>query len=411
MSGIHSQTATESHAHPPFWWRASRCLSLLVVVAVLVGVGGAWIAGHESLFCNGPLAPYHVNLEGGCTACHSTPFSHVQDAACMECHEATIPSLKAGQADHPAFLTQAARWEGRPMSRCGICHLEHRGDVPAVDMDERLCTRCHTLLPEASGRNVFGFSTEKGVHPQIRMHRDNSPDPGQLKFSHARHSLVELTEGSGEKRQTRSLGCLDCHVPDGEGKAMLPIDYEQHCATCHPLRLPRAKGEGILIPHGKPDQIRAFLLQTYYEEPGGLSEADLRAAVNSDEAQLYFTGGRSKCERCHFTKAGIPTSDGSPTLPGIIPPEITSRWFLFSVFSHKAHIRQDCKECHFVIEHKGGEHVYGKGVEESPSAEDVLIPPLEVCTKCHQPGKARNNCTLCHTFHPTREEWAVRAGK
>lgn len=64
-----------------------------------------------------------------------------------------------------------------------------------------------------------------------------------------------------------------------------------------------------------------------------------------------------------------------------------------------------------MIEHKGGEHVYGKGVEESPSAEDVLIPPLEVCTKCHQPGKARNNCTLCHTFHPTREEWAVRAGK
>lgn len=391
--------------HPPFWWRASRCLSLLTVVAVLVGVGGAWIHGEESLFCNGPLAPYHAHLEQGCVACHTIPFSRVQDAACMECHETDIPTLYAGQADHPAFLTQAARWEGRPMSRCGVCHLEHRGDVPSVDMDERMCIRCHSLLPEASGRNVYGFSSKPGVHPQIRMHRENSPDPGHLKFSHARHSRLEMTEGVGEGKKTRLLGCLDCHTPDNAGKAMLPINYQSHCSRCHPLTLSESQSGELLIPHEKPDRIRAFLLQAYYE---GSGDVDLEEMVSRDENRLFFSGESSLCQRCHFTRPGIPDSDRSVTLPEIVSPAIPSRWFLFSVFSHKPHMRQECKECHYLVDHKGGEHVYGKGVEESGTAEEVLIPPLEACTQCHQPGKTRNNCTLCHTFHPTREEQAMK---
>jgi hypothetical protein len=405
---IHPEISPGSPAHPPIWWRTTRCLSLFAVVLVMAGFGGAWIMGREPLFSNGPLAPYHANLEQGCSACHTAPFSHVQDSTCLDCHESTISYLANGHADHPAFLTQAERWEGRPMSRCGFCHLEHRGDVPATDMDERLCTYCHSLLPTASGRNVSGFSEKKGSHPQFRLHRENSSDPDRIKFSHARHLGQVPIEGTGGEEIKKEISCNDCHVPDMEGKGMLPVQYEKHCSTCHKLRTGRSQGDGDAVPHEKPEVIRSFLLRKYFETPGGIDETRLSQLVDEDEASLFYREGGSRCVECHFVHPGDPEADGSPGLPEIVPPEIPARWFLFSVFSHKPHTTLDCKECHFVIEHKSGEHVFGKGVEESTTAQDVLIPPLEVCVKCHQPDQARTNCTLCHTFHPTREELALR---
>src|SRR5262249_22094519 len=37
------------------------------------------------------------------------------------------------------------------------------------------------------------------------------------------------------QREKRTLQCAECHKLDNAGQYMLPINYENHCASCHPL--------------------------------------------------------------------------------------------------------------------------------------------------------------------------------
>ncbi|MCA9418626.1 MAG: hypothetical protein KC917_20280, partial [Candidatus Omnitrophica bacterium] len=59
-----------------------------------------------------------------------------------------------------------------------------------------------------------------------------------------------------------------------------------------------------------------------------------------------------------------------------------------SRFAHEAHSTVSCEECH-------------PGVLQSEKATDLLFfDSIVTCAKCHAPKQDRNNCTLCHDFHP-----------
>ncbi|RMG46152.1 MAG: hypothetical protein D6723_17355 [Acidobacteria bacterium] len=73
-------------------------------------------------------------------------------------------------------------------------------------------------------------------------------------------------------------------------------------------------------------------------------------------------------------------------------PAIPDRWFVHSVFDHRAHRALACVACH-------------AGVSESRRTADVLLPGIQSCRACHSgDGGARTSCVECHEYHQwTRE--------
>ena len=62
-------------------------------------------------------------------------------------------------------------------------------------------------------------------------------------------------------------------------------------------------------------------------------------------------------------------------------------------YNHHPHLQQmGCQACHLQI-------------AESKKAEDVNLPGVQSCQGCHRPGRSRNNCAECHTYHPPSEPW------
>jgi predicted CXXCH cytochrome family protein len=73
-----------------------------------------------------------------------------------------------------------------------------------------------------------------------------------------------------------------------------------------------------------------------------------------------------------------------------VPFEGAERWLQLSVFSHAAHLTEDCQTCH--------------AAEQAGSAQAVLVPGIEVCRDCHGGttpvlGKVTSPCTQCHGMH------------
>lgn len=84
------------------------------------------------------------------------------------------------------------------------------------------------------------------------------------------------------------------------------------------------------------------------------------------------------CLTCHRLNA-----DGS----GFAPVRPALGEFAAAKFSHKPHVTQGrCETCH-------------AGVETSSSPLDSLIPGVESCRTCHQPGQAGTKCVECHAYH------------
>jgi predicted CXXCH cytochrome family protein len=424
-------------------WKWTLTWATLLVVTALSAA--AWfVPGSTRWLQAGPVSNAHRTFNDDCGRCHTEKFQtarrifghgafarSVPNEACVQCHD--------GPA-HNVFQHEDLD--------CAKCHREHRGRAILAHVPSGDCTHCHADLVANSRRgdktpfeNVTGFPAG---HPEFALWRHADPlmpegkDPGQLRFNHHLHLTSELVrdprDAKKPREEQRPLDCSACHQADPAGRYMLPVRYETHCASCHPLSV-RLTGQfetpelreaasrfaAEPAPHRAPALVRAVLrdrlLNFVQEHPvlAGEDPLDLpfpkarrmqpvtsqqwnwaKRELNDLETVLFFNEQLPEAERglfnlsggcsyCHIEK---PTPQPRPAgvLPEYRPTNLRERWLPHGRFHHESHRTLACTECH--------------SARESKETSDVLMPRLDLCARCHHPKVGvRYDCVECHRYH------------
>ena len=369
-------------------------------VAGIGWLGWYGLKGSPKPYNAGPLAHAHVLFGQKCSACHVTMASYQgtsTDQACLACHDG--PIHQSNQTFTPP---------------CSSCHVEHQGAVRLASTSDQACTQCHADLKTKSGQpkfatNIRGFD---GTHPEFAVLRSGYSDPGTILFGHQVHLKKDLRGPHGSVQ----LKCADCHQTQrsGDRSYMQPVNYEKHCAECHPLQFDRRFSESA--PHKEPKVVYDFVAQklaayvaAHPSEIPLVDEPDKRLpsrppqppARNAAEwvqqrlsdAQLLLW--RKDCKECH----ALSYPDGANALPAVAKAAIATRWLPHASFDHEAHQMVNCASCH-------------AKAANSKETSDVLIPSVQTCQQCHHSGSdaAEARCFECHTYHDWSKEKPV-AGK
>lgn len=409
--------------HPFRQWRF--WLSVATPVVALAWLIGAEIAGRHAVYDPGPLSRAHSVFSSRCELCHTARIGryrrHVDDAACLTCHDG--PKHQEAQSFTPA---------------CRSCHVEHGGLQRVSEVSDATCTQCHAALRTTRGdpavaRVVTSFTAN---HPQLRAKLADFRDPGTIKLNHA----VHLASGLRGPRGPVQMQCNDCHRastrpgswPYAAGTAalpvsdalsdrssnspyMAPIKYTDQCAGCHTLEFDRRLA-GEQVPHDKPEVIHKFLLDRYTrfiaEHPAALHQVAwvrriaeqqqqpiprtpaewVTVQVNDAERLLW----QKTCKECHMLR---PPAGAS--LPEVPKAAIPHRWMQHAAFDHNAHTLVDCESCH-------------TQTRASTETADVLLPGIETCRQCHQResemGSAADaRCFECHQYHNWSQQRRIKA--
>jgi nitrate/TMAO reductase-like tetraheme cytochrome c subunit len=478
--------------------RWKNTLALLALVATVGAAGAAWILrdGGKAYISRGPVSSVHAAWDNKCETCHAdfhpigrnslaaalfSPSEGRESAAnlrCMDCHEGT-----GHHKDQLQTMTPG----------CGACHRDHRGlDASLVRLADSDCIQCHSNLQSSTTatktefeNGIVGFADKSQGHPEFRSLKS---DPGRLKFNHALHmrpgqviaagqanpwTLGKIADETARERYANApsqggkkgnsdlvvLDCASCHrldagdfgidpakkpaglassalTPRAAGAYILPVNYEVHCAACHPLTFDaKLKGKNdqlVSVPHHlQPDQVKDFVWGAYAEAygqktldqraaeaakagpkssrplPGKLTadEQAAREAIGKDaleaeqflfkaevnRADGYLTSGKSACGECHV----FDTASGSKR---ILPLQVNNVWFAHAKFSHVSHRALDCRGCHANAYAFEADGKINASASEDHSA--VLIAGVESCRQCHSPaGGVRSDCTECHLYH------------
>jgi hypothetical protein len=362
-------------------WR--RILSIGVTGVGLLWLIAAGLGGKQSPYNAGPLAHPHALLTRNCAACHrtdGTAFARkVSDTACLACHDG--PIHQAEQTFTPA---------------CMDCHVEHQGAFRLSEIREEACTQCHSNLKTKTGLMTVAAKVTSfaGGHPEFAAVQ--RPDPGTVKLNHQIHLGTNIRGPNGPVQ----LKCADCHQRDGA--RMIPVNYEKHCASCHPLQFDQRFTEPA--PHKKPEVVIDFVTAKFTSfiaahpdevhkadpadprimrppQPPARDAAEWIARRISDSKQLLW---RKSCIECHT----LSFRNGAAALPEVPAAAIPARWFQKAEFDHEAHQMLICSECH-------------SKAKTSHETADVLIPGIETCRECHRPGadSAESRCFECHVYH------------
>jgi len=398
-------------------WR--RILSAVFTVAGLAWLGWHALAGSPKPYNAGPVAHTHALFGQKCAACHvaQAVFQRTAtDQACLACHDGPI---------HHAEQTFAPA--------CSNCHVEHKGVLRLASTSDEACTQCHANLagndkntPPRFVSEIRGFDR---THPEFAVLRAGRIDPGTVKFNHQVH--LDPKKPIRGPHGLVQLQCRDCHRARGidepwpfasaeanvtpvsvqDRAYMQPINYEQHCAACHPLQFDRRFSEAA--PHKEPKVVYDFVAQkltTYIaahpseiplvDEPDKVlpTRPPQRPARNAQEwveqrladAQLLLW--RKACKECHTPRY----PSGFDALPEIPKAAITARWLTHANFDHEAHQMVTCTSCH-------------SKTLASKETSDVLIPGVQSCRDCHHSGAnaAEARCFECHTYHDWSKEKPV----
>jgi hypothetical protein len=258
-------------------------------------------------------------------------------------------------------------------------------------------------------------------------------DPGGIKFNHKVHLRTDLRAPVGAVQ----LECSDCHRLTGVtqpwrygsvGAAlsitqpivlparthvsnrayMQPINYYEHCSSCHPLYLDKRIPEAA--PHKKPEAVAGLLEPAFRKyidarpeelqsslvsmriprvanRPTARTRAEWIRARVADAQRLLWS---KTCAECHTL-----TNPSGASVPKVLEARLTSRWLLRGQFDHNAHRMADCASCH-------------SGVRASEKTSEVLVPSVKKCLSCHDP-EARSplagaGCTECHQYHDWSKE-------
>jgi hypothetical protein len=437
-------------------------------------VAGIYLLQRDAAFHAAPVSSAHSMFGDRCELCHdragqtarrlitlSGEFRSVSDNACQACHRA---------AEHQTGLV--------PGPVCVACHQEHRPDRELSHVVDSNCTNCHRELQLDDGGAVSFAAqldrfTQAGLaHPEFALKRASDEhmgprhgahsvgvfaaadagggawlDRGGLKFNHKLH--LDPAGVMQPDRTKRNLDCAACHRPESDGQYMQPIEYERHCAECHPLRLTGPLNSVGEIPHSSVEEVRGILRErlarlrlegtreatesrqlTRPERPRSLpllptpailAEAD---ELKIDELMLaadhavFGLEAKGMCRHCHHVTERdgqwhVPTSDpnvvrespdvvvrGSPDpahdrgldgRPAATGKMVPDRWFAHARFDHQSHRAIECGDCH-------------EAVAESSETADILLPSIDVCRSCHGgtgTGSSRvsADCVLCHAYH------------
>jgi hypothetical protein len=415
------------------YYRRPRLLRVLrgrigwvVLLAGSAAIGLLMLWGKWTVFQAGPVSTAHCMFNNDCGRCHTEPFQparrlwfgnaelrSVADAACLQCH------------DGPLHNDQQARDVS-----CSSCHQEHRGRPLLARVDDSHCTACHAQLTRKDGQpcdflNVTDFASG---HPEFQLWRDEKPtDPGRVNFNHHVHLKEQGVLGPDNKPV--KLDCAACHQPDAERRYMLPVNYERHCASCHPLlvqvggdwkdaAIARAAEQfrRTPAPHRRPAEVRAAMRERYtqfVEKFPAVLDADQAAEVERPipgrrrpppwekaegpawvdyqlrAVERILFRGAGGCAYCHEPKSAAPPEIGA--LPEYLPTALKQRWFEHGLFDHDSHRNLRCAECH----PSAGSRRTG----------DVLMPRVATCQACHNPRVGvRSECVDCHRYHDRRRE-------
>jgi hypothetical protein len=369
----------------------------------------------------------HAFIAEDCQKCHAVAFERVRDQECLECH--------GGIKAHTPPGMEVARLD---QTRCAECHIEHGGTYGLAALEQELCADCHSKLdehaPKTKVRTVTDFKDE---HPEFRLSvptenflrrplsvdeqprgdsfdwvrgvdrfelSDDLREHSGVRFNHVRHvAQEEKKDGSG-----RLLNCGDCHQMDAAGKNMMPINFEDHCQSCHSIGFdPRYEREAI---HGDPVRMREDL-RVFYEaqELDNLEQRIrmgqvMRARVGSTEEQEQRAAARKNadarvrradgflmdeqkpgaCANCHEVKPGKAADGGYD----VEPVRLLDVWMPKSLFQHETHDPFPCRDCHpaaavydedLAAELEGEEAPTGRaGIRRSPGTQVRRRPDWSV---------------------------------
>lgn len=395
----------------------SLILALLTVVVYFVFPSAG---GSKRSWSAGEVTNNHKMIENNCKACHSEAFGPVHDADCRACH---------------AVTTHAAPFQHGSLKerQCVECHSEHSGDAALMQQESSSCTFCHGAITAVYAKSKLPAISSFSNHPEFRVpiasaagegphitvervslsNKAKAVDRSGVKLNHKVH-LEENIRGAKGKV---TLQCRDCHEPSLDLKSILPITFERHCQSCHPLGFDD-KLPGNEVPHGEPDVVYNFMFAEYAklflasaaevqdnqdfnirrkpgyqaiartEESREFTRAQIQADTRVSEKYLFT---RTACQLCHEVaeKTGIDERSKLSRFE-VLKTKIPERWMPASIFNHGAHEEIACESCH-------------KGVRSSEATADVLMPGVNNCRDCHtgsaHAGKVGADCVVCHSYH------------
>ena len=398
-------------------------------VAKLIGL--SWNPGQ---FSNA-----HRFFAAECATCHQGAFSRVADTACLACH------AKVGNhVEHGIKLDAVG--DKLDALACVDCHTEHRGIEGSLIRTAGLCLDCHRNLgetaPAAGVRDVAGFPNG---HPQFRAtlvadaakgtitraELGTTPPPVDhpgIKFSHAAH----LLPGGFPALHYKEMVCADCHIAEPGGQSFLPITYKNQCERCHELTFDKVAlpWPDAKVPHGDDTGVIAAVWNYYAglalqggatalgapasppveRRAAGLPPpptpspppADTQAWVTAKSTvalRLVFDERRG-CAYCHYGMSADGAFETDKILAAALPPKanpapvvapvsLRTRFLPQARFDHASHRGMTCEDCH--------------ASRQALSSDEVLIPGIDTCVKCHGTEnaalRAQSTCITCHVFH------------
>ncbi len=385
----------------PLW---KRRLSWGLVALGLLWLGWDALSGKHA-YNAGPLSQGHQIVASNCQACHVQQGAwsmKARDAACTSCHNA--PAHQAKQVFTPS---------------CMSCHVEHQGAVRLAATSNASCTQCHAELKVKDGQTAFAknIASFSQGHPEIvAMRPGHAVDPGTIKLNHQIHMKKDLRGPDGSPVQ---LECSSCHqqlheVNSAKSLApnMAPVNFEAHCMSCHPLVFDSRFKDAA--PHKETRIVREYVVAQYtsyiathpsaVHEPVRLNpllpgraiappprNAQEWIAQQTEEAERLLW--QKSCKECHQLTYPAPSSR-----PEVPMASENVRWMMNASFDHTSHQLVACTECH------------GQALS-SQKTEDVLLPNIATCQKCHHEGQnaARAECSECHTYHDWYQAKPVRS--
>ncbi|MFN4038760.1 MAG: cytochrome c3 family protein [Erythrobacter sp.] len=429
------------------WVLASLILALLLAVPVFTHATRTVIPNDpakitpgqtvlDAAWSTGALSPKHHKLEENCEACHVGAFVSVRDDTCISCHKelgdhadkprliAGMPALSAGDTT----LWKVAGLFGKEgRGACTTCHTEHEGKLRQQPASQAFCADCHDKLDTRLADTSLGNAHDFGkTHPQfrptfyaaygakepVRVSLDTKPvERSGLTFPHD----VHMDTRGGAARMAINLAqygaplaCKDCHTPADDRIGFKPISMEDSCEGCHSLVSGRGGGGFTSLRHGDVRKFREDIaglrqgaargaLVTGRQRPGQFGQTGRYFAEFGRPVNAYISLARGLekggvCTECHLPTRTAGRAD-------LVPVNLPDRFLEHGYFSHEAHKKQECTDCH--------------AADKSKAASDLLIPDLASCRDCHLGAAAvktakivPSSCAMCHAYHVPSGQWA-----
>jgi hypothetical protein len=360
----------------------------------------------------GPLSAGHQAFGHQCGTCHETPFVHVRDRVCIDCHVKTPGHVQT-------VALQSKLFGG---TRCANCHADHKlfkADTSLANATDFAMNHPPFKLTLWQGPNRDDVARVAQTDKAKLVERSN------LKFPHDVHLKTSVRGPKGRK----TLECRSCHIPDASGKGFEPVAMNTACLECHTLEFEPAVTTRQ-VPHGSVDNVMLTMQEFYANialnnipvdvvDIGEIQRGLPRlgsGAITEQQRQRALTWAKFKsqqvsedlfearvCIVCHeVTKAVIQGESGKEIAWGVVPVHVASTWMPKARFDHVKHRTNKCADCH--------------SVEKSRSSADIAIPAIIDCRACHAgnkpaPGKVVSTCIACHGFHlPNHPPFAAHAG-